>query len=94
MNLFFAGFFNMNKIKVSHECTELIEELKNDILEFGGDMIVEAVVRDYSGAEVYVDYNLIDNHPATDLALMPNERTIKMTASALLVVFEEQNQVL
>lgn len=84
----------MSKIRISYECTELIEELKNDILEFGGDMIVEAVVRDYSGSEVYVDYNLIDNHPATDLVLLPNERTIKMTASALLVVFEEQNQVL
>ena len=84
----------MNRMKISYECTELIEELKDDILEFGGDMLVDAVVRDYSGAEVYVDYNLIDNHPATDLALMPNERIVKMTASALLVVFEQQNQVL
>lgn len=84
----------MDKIRISYECTELIEELKNDILEFGGDMLVDAVVRDYSGAEVYVDYNLIDNHPATDLVLIPNEHIVKMTASALLVVFEEQNQVL
>lgn len=84
----------MNRIKISYECTELIEELKDDILEFGGDMIVEAVVRDYSGTEVCVDYNLIDNHPATDLVLLPNERIVKMTASALLVVFEQQNQVL
>ena len=73
---------------------ELIEELKNDILEFGGDMLVDAVVRDYSGAQVYVDYNLIEDHPATDLELMLNERIVKMTASALLVVFEEQNQVI
>ena len=84
----------MDKIRISYECTELIEELKADILEFGGDMLVDAVVRDYSGAEVYVDYNLIDNHPATDLVLLPNERIVKMTASALLVVFEEQNQVI
>lgn len=81
----------MDKIRISYECTELIEELKEDIREFGGDLLIEAVERDYSGVPVYVDY-FIDDFKETDL--LPNERTVRMTATALLKILEEQNQVL
>lgn len=81
----------MDKIRISYECTELIEELKEDIREFGGDLLIEAVERDYSGVPVYVDY-FIDDFKETDL--LPNERTVRMTATALLTILEEQNQVL
>lgn len=82
----------MDKIRISYECTELIEELKEDIREFGGDLLIEAVERDYSGVPVYVDYNFIDGSKETDL--LPNENTVRMTAIALLTILEEQNQVL
>ena len=81
----------MDKIRISYECTELIEELKEDIREFGGNLLIEAVERDYSGVPVYVDY-FIDDFKETDL--LPNERTVRMTATALLTILEEQNQVL
>lgn len=81
----------MDKIRISYECTELIEELKEDIREFGGDLLIEAVERDYSGVPVYVDY-FIDDFKETDL--LPNESTVRMTATALLTILEEQNQVL
>lgn len=81
----------MDKIRISYECTELIEELKEDIREFGGDLLIEAVERDYSCVPVYVDY-FIDDFKETDL--LPNERTVRMTATALLTILEEQNQVL
>lgn len=81
----------MGKIRISYECTELIEELKEDIREFGGDLLIEAVERDYSGVPVYVDY-FIDGSKEIDLLL--NERTVRMTATALLTILEEQNQVL
>lgn len=81
----------MDKIRISYECTELIEELKEDIREFGGDLLIEAVERDYSGVPVYVDY-FIDDFKETDL--LQNESTVRMTAAALLTILEEQNQVL
>ena len=34
------AFINPQGIKISYECSELIEELKEDIAEFGGDTIV------------------------------------------------------
>ena len=33
------AFVNPQGIKISFECSELIEELKTDIAEFGGDKI-------------------------------------------------------
>ena len=34
------AFINSHGKKISFECSELIEELKEDIAEFGGDKIV------------------------------------------------------
>ena len=34
------AFINEQGLEISYECSELIKELKEDIVEFGGDTVV------------------------------------------------------
>ena len=43
------AFVNPQGIKISYECSELIEELKQDIEEFGGDTIVAVWCKENDG---------------------------------------------
>ena len=40
------AFTNNLGHKISYDCEDLIEELKQDIEEFGGDMLVEVVTEE------------------------------------------------
>lgn len=86
----------MNKagIKISYDCRELIDELKQDIAEFGSHLILDVVVQDVEGATIYKDYNFIENDPATEFTLEPGERVVKMTAATLLMMYEKENELL
>ena len=86
----------MNKagIKISYDCRELIDELKQDIAEFGSHLILDVVVQDVEGATIYKDYNFIENDPATEFTLDPGERVVKMTAATLLMMYEKENELL
>ena len=86
----------MNKagIKISYDCQSLIDELKQDIEEFGSHLILDVVVQDVEGATIYKDYNFIENDPATEFTLEPGERIVKMTAATLLMMYEKENELL
>nr|DAL54748.1 MAG TPA_asm: hypothetical protein [Caudoviricetes sp.] len=86
----------MNKagIKISYDCQSLINELKQDIEEFGSHLILDVVVQDVEGVTIYKDYNFIENDPETEFTLEPGERIAKMTAATLLMMYEKENELL
>ena len=88
------AFMNKYGQKISYDCQELIEELKQDIAEFGGDTIVEVVTEEQEEVTLYKDYNFVDDDEETDFVLNDNEKLERMTASALLVLYEKENKIL
>ena len=88
------AFINKYGQKISYDCGDLIEELKQDIAEFGGDIIIEVVAEEREGVTLYKDYNFIDDDEETDFVLENNEVLQRMTASALLVLYEKENEIL
>ncbi len=38
---------------ISYDCLELIEKLRTNIAEFGGDMLVEVVTEEKEGVTIY-----------------------------------------
>lgn len=79
---------------ISYNCAELIEELKADIEEFGGDMIVEVVTEERKGVTIYKDYNFIEDDPETEFKLTSGEKMQRMTATALMMLYEIENSVI
>lgn len=73
------AFTNANGESISYECSELIEQLKADIEEYGGDKLVTATTIEKEGVTVYTDYQL--NPSGT------------MTAAALLELLIVQNRI-
>lgn len=88
------AFMNKAGIKISYDCQSLIDELKQDIEEFGSHLILDVVVQDVEGVTIYKDYNFIENDPATEFKLEPGERLVKMTAVTLLMMYEKENGLL
>ena len=88
------AFMNKAGIKISYDCRNLIDELKQDIEEFGSHLILDVVVQDVEGVTIYKDYNFIENDPATEFTLEPGERIVKMTAATLLMMYEKENELL
>lgn len=88
------AFMNKAGIKISYDCQSLIDELKQDIEEFGSHLILDVVVQDVEGVTIYKDYNFIENDPATEFTLEPGERVVKMTAATLLMMYEKENELL
>lgn len=88
------AFMNKAGIKISYDCRNLIDELKQDIAEFGSHLILDVVVQDVEGVTIYKDYNFIENDPATEFTLEPGERIVKMTAATLLMMYEKENELL
>lgn len=88
------AFMNKAGIKISYDCRKLIDELKQDIEEFGSHLILDVVVQDVEGVTIYKDYNFIENDPATEFTLEPGERIVKMTAATLLMMYEKENELL
>lgn len=88
------AFMNKAGIKISYDCQSLIDELKQDIEEFGSHLILDVVVQDVEGTTIYKDYNFIENDPATEFTLEPGERVVKMTAATLLMMYEKENELL
>lgn len=88
------AFMNKAGIKISYDCQSLIDELKQDIEEFGSHLILDVVVQDVEGVTIYKDYNFVENDPATEFTLEPGERVVKMTAATLLMMYEKENELL
>lgn len=88
------AFKNVLKQAISFDCSELIKELKEDIAEFGGDIIVEVVTEEWEGVTIYKDYNFIEDDESTAFKLSETEKMQRMTASALLLLYEQENGIL
>ena len=88
------AFVNADGKNISYECSELIEELKQDITEFGGDKIVAVWCKEYEGVIIYTNYDFIEeDHPLQKSELKDGEFLKQMTMSALLIVLEKQNEI-
>ena len=89
------AFINSDGINISYECSELIEELKEDIAEFGSDTIVAVWCMNSSGVTIYTNYDFIEEEePIAETELKENEYLQKMTMSALLILLEKQNEII
>lgn len=89
------GFINKVGKNVSYECSELIEELKEDIAEFGGETIVNVWCKVREGAELYVNYDFVDKDmPISESEVKEGEYIKNMTMAALLMLLEQQNSIL
>ena len=49
----------MGFIKLSYECSDLIEEIKGDISEFGEELEVCVLVKDFHGCKIYKEYDFM-----------------------------------
>ena len=54
------AFINEDGKSISYECSELIEELKTDIEEFGGHTVVAVWCKEEYVGEVYINYDFIE----------------------------------
>ena len=89
------AFVNANGENISYDCSALIEELKQDIAEFGENTIVAVWCKEYNGVTVYTNYDFIeDDAPITEDELEDGEWIKWMTMSALLIVLEKQNKII
>ena len=89
------SFINSEGKNISYECSDLIEELKEDITEFGGDKIVAVWCKDVSGVTIYTNYDFIEeDQPITESELCEGEYIKQMTMTTLLILLEKQNEIL
>lgn len=47
------AFLNKNGRHISFDCDDLIEELREDIAEFGGDLMLKVVTEEREGVVLY-----------------------------------------
>lgn len=88
------AFINKNGQSISFECSELIEELKDDISEFGGVESSLYGVENIKGLQfiqITTLLRMINRSKKTEL--QKNEQIKKMTMTALLMLLEEQNSI-
>lgn len=89
------AFINADGKNISFECSELIEELKQDITEFGGDKIVAVWCKEYEGVILYTNYDFItEDEPFKKSELKDGEFLKQMTMTTLLLFLEKQNSAL
>lgn len=87
-------YSGVNDMSVGYECSELIEELKSDIAEFGGDLIVAVWCKDCAGRTLYTNYDfIVEEEPLHENEVLPDEYITQMSMSALLVVLKSQNKI-
>ncbi len=89
-------FSEETDIKISYESEDLIEELKQDIAEFGEDhpcVLVYKVIEDYI---FFTNYDFITEEDSfnPDKELEKDERYLETTFKYAFEVFEAQNKIL
>lgn len=86
---------NKDGMKISFECSDLILELKEDILEFGEDAPVCVWCKDEYGVTLYTNYDFIEEeNPITSDELDVGEYFKEMTMGELLNALKRQNEIL
>ena len=89
------AFINSHGAKISYECEDLIDELNEDIREFGESLEVEVITAQRCGVTIYKDYNLpSEGDPENDFQLAEDETLVRISAIELLRLYEEQDSVL
>lgn len=89
------AFINKLGQNISYECSELIEELQQDIQEFGGELLLYVITKKSHGVQLYIDYSFYEeNFDFSELKLKPGEEVVKMTASAFMELLKVQNEII
>ena len=83
------GKIDRDYIKLSYECSDLIEEIKGDIREFGKELEVYALVKDFHGCKIYKEYDFVD----TVFEPLQDEFIEKLELGRLLELCEQQNSI-
>ena len=65
----------------------LIDDLDLDIIEYGGHLIVDAVVRKIGDEYLFVNYD----YAPIKMKLKKGEKVVIMTASSLMIFLRQQN---
>lgn len=87
--------------KISYECSDKIERLKNDIRRYGAKRTVDVIFKNLNGIEIAADYEL--SYTAEEKERMAitqekegklNERRSMMRISDALLIFAEQDSIL
>lgn len=86
------GFINEDGLNVSYDASELIEDLKRDIAEFGGNTIVAVWCKKAKGVEIYTNYDFIDkDDPISTTEIEDDEYLKQMTMTNISVAGAMQN---
>lgn len=89
------AFINPQGLSISFECSELIAELKQDIAEFGKNLVVNVWCKDEQGVTLYVNYDFTDNeNPITPDEIREGEYIVQMQADELLELLVKQNEII
>jgi hypothetical protein len=88
------ALINQNDTHIIYENSELISDLKQDILEFGNDYIVAVWYKEIDGVTIYTNYDFInEDSPIDQSELQEGEKIKPMTMGALLVALEQQSSM-
>ena len=80
---------------IGFECSELINELKEDMAEFGDNEEIAVWCKDYDGATIYTNYDFINPESPIEPSELKNDEYIKlMTMGELLPLLEKQNSII
>lgn len=80
-------------MKISYECEDLIQELKEDIEEFGEKEMFVAWIENINDTDIITNYDFLAKDLKQD-ELESNERFILIEAGLLLKRLIEQNEIL
>lgn len=88
------AFVNEYGLSISLECSELIKELRRDIVEFGSGEVVAVWCKEELGVLFFTNYDFItEDEPIEEWELENGEFLIQMTMGTLLPILEKQNRV-
>ena len=80
------------KMKISYDCEDLIEELKENIAEFG-DIDMYAFFDKIEGFTVLTNYDFIEEEKPLSPKEFEEDTVVQiMKASEILKILEEQNE--
>ena len=87
-------FFGNEEERVSYDSSDLIEELKEDIKEFGENHKCILVYRVYNHNIIFTNYDfIVEENPFNPrIELKKDEKFITSTLGEALQLFEDQNQ--
>lgn len=81
-------------MKISYECSELIEELEKDIAEFG-DIDMYAFFEKIKGYTFLTNYDFINEEKPLEVKELKDDTIVKkMKAKEILDVLKKQNSII